>query len=98
VCYKGGRARRRDEKMSLTPIPPERSRWELPKKKGAVVDVMVPPFCFGKVGDPVEVFAHRGCVAGVFHASRIVSLIHRSAWKKSSANFALRGFSEVRYR
>jgi hypothetical protein len=24
VCYKGGRARRREEKMSLTPIPPER--------------------------------------------------------------------------
>ena len=24
MCYKGGRARRREEKMSLTPIPPER--------------------------------------------------------------------------
>jgi hypothetical protein len=24
VCYKGARARRREEKMSLTPIPPER--------------------------------------------------------------------------
>ena len=24
VCYKGGRARRRDENVSLTPVPPER--------------------------------------------------------------------------
>src|SRR5215207_10959517 len=49
----------------------------------------VPPFRLGKVGDPVEVLAHRVRVAGVVNASCIVPPIHPSAGKVSSRKFSI---------
>ena len=39
--------------------------------------------------------AARSCVAGILPA-RTLNLIHLTSWKAHSANFPLRGFSEVR--
>src|SRR5829696_7677933 len=55
----------------------------------------VPPFRLGKVGDPVEVLAHRVRVAGVVNAACVVPPIHPPSGKGNSAKFAITEFSEV---
>ena len=48
------------------------------------------PFRLGKVGDPVEVLAHRVRVAGVVNAACIVPPIHQPSGKKNSPKFSCR--------
>src|SRR5215217_7961506 len=50
----------------------------------------VPPFRLGKVGDPVEVLAHRVRVAGVVNAACVVPPIYPPAGKRNSPKFGFR--------